>query len=330
VTFYVDDAQASGSGAVRAKAPFALERGSKAGDEALMPGRHLLTATIEYLNGRSTTLRAPYTVIRHYLSPSGQDSNPCTQTAPCRSLGHGYQVAQPGGIVEVADGTYGCEPIVGNRETAVVLRGAAGVFPLIACDLDVRASWLKLERVNVAGRIAFLLGADNSSFASGTATSFAIFGADDVTISGSTFDGNGQVPNNQIWDRPSGSTPDRFRILDNTIKNFYGPTEETHSEGIFVGYSTGGLIEGNRFENNGNTAHVFFTWWGEQADPSSTYPRRMCIRGNRFGATHGAYYAVNVREDVPVTAEIRIARPPSNRVTGNIALSTPRSIIADC
>jgi hypothetical protein len=328
VTFYVDDLQTSHPGAVRSRRPFSLGQGSRAGDAALTPGRHLLAAKIEYLDGRSTMLRAPYTVIRLYLSPSGQDSNPCTQAAPCRSLGHGYRVAPPGGIVEVAEGTYGCEPIVGNRMTAVALRGAAGAFPRTECGLDVRAPWLKLERVNISGQIAFLPGSDNSSLTDGTATSFNIFGADDVSIIGNTFDGNGQVSNNQIWDEPAGSTPDRFRILNNTIKNFYGPTEADHSEGIFVGYSTDGLIAGNTLENNGNTAHIFFTWFGGQAAPSSSSPRNICVRGNRFGATHGAYYAVAIREEIPVTAGIRIARPPSNTVTGNIGLSSSKGMVS--
>ena len=42
-----------------------------------------------------------------YLSPSGSDTNACTQAAPCRSFNRAYRVAQPGQTVEVAAGSYG-------------------------------------------------------------------------------------------------------------------------------------------------------------------------------------------------------------------------------
>jgi hypothetical protein len=42
-----------------------------------------------------------------YLSLSGSDSNACTQSAPCRSFDRAYRVASPGGVVEVAAGSYG-------------------------------------------------------------------------------------------------------------------------------------------------------------------------------------------------------------------------------
>jgi hypothetical protein len=329
-TFYIDDPQTSGSGVVRTRMPFALGRGSKAGDAALSPGHHLLVATVEMMDGRSKTIRASYTVVRLYLAPSGANSNPCTQTAPCKSLQRGYLVAPPGGIVETAAGVYGCEPIVGNRTAAVAIRGADGALPRVDCDLDVHASWLKLERLNIAGTVSFLAGADNSSFSSGTANGFNIFGADDVTFNANVFDGQGQVSNNKIWDDPAGSTPDRFRILNNTIRNFYGPKESDHSEGIFVGYSTDGLIVGNTFEKNGNTGHVFFTWFGKQADPFTSSPRNICVRGNKFGVTQGANYAVNFRPEIPPTAGIRIAPRPTNTLVAGLLLSNSPRMVRAC
>lgn len=310
VTFYVDDPRVTRPRAVRTRAPFSISRGSKAWAVALSPGRHLMVAKVVMKDRTSRTLRAAYTVVRLYLSPSGVDSNPCSQTARCRSLERGYAYAPPGGIVELAEGAYGCDPIDGDRKTAVALRGADGAFPQIGCSLRVSAPWLRLERVNVNGTISFEPGADHSSFGSGTAHQFNIFGADDVTISSSTFDGGGQISNNQIWDEPAGSTPDRFSILGNTIRNFYGPTESSHSEGIYVGFSTDGLIAGNTFENNGTTAHLFFTWFGGESDPSRSLPRDICVRGNKFGATHGAYWAVDIRQEITPAAGIRIAPPP--------------------
>ena len=77
-----------------------------------------------------------------------------------------------------------------------------------------------------------------------------------------------------------------------------------------MGYATNGLIEGNRFVNNGTTSHVFFTWFGGLADPATSYPRSICVKRNRFGSTHTAFWAISFREEIPSTADIRI--DPSN------------------
>ena len=86
--------------------------------------------------------------------------------------------------------------------------------------------------------------------------------------------------------------------------------QSAHSQAIYVGYSTNGLIEGNTFENNGTTSHIFFTWWGETANPSSSYPRNICVRNNTFrdGPDVFHYYDVNFRAEIPSSAGIVIER----------------------
>ncbi len=57
-----------------------------------------------------------------YLSPSGSDSNPCSQTRPCASFGRAYSVAAPGDTVSVGGGTYPTQTIsyrLAKRQTAV-------------------------------------------------------------------------------------------------------------------------------------------------------------------------------------------------------------------
>ena len=44
-----------------------------------------------------------------YLSPSGNDSAACSQSAPCRSFDRGYRVASPGSEVLLAAGSYGSQ-----------------------------------------------------------------------------------------------------------------------------------------------------------------------------------------------------------------------------
>src|SRR5205823_1579149 len=59
----------------------------------------------------STTACSGGTGASVFLSPSGSDSNSCTQASPCRSFDRGYHVAQPGQIVQLAAGSYGSQDL---------------------------------------------------------------------------------------------------------------------------------------------------------------------------------------------------------------------------
>ena len=41
-----------------------------------------------------------------YVSPTGNDSNPCTEASPCRQISRALTIVQPGDTIFVADGTY--------------------------------------------------------------------------------------------------------------------------------------------------------------------------------------------------------------------------------
>ena len=76
-----------------------------------------------------------------FLSPSGSDSNPCTQAAPCRSFDRGYQVAAPGQGVEAAAGSYGdqdirYDPAKEGASQNVMIEAAPGATVTVG-DLDV-------------------------------------------------------------------------------------------------------------------------------------------------------------------------------------------------
>jgi hypothetical protein len=136
------------------------------------------------------------------------------------------------------------------------------------------------------------------------ALGFNAFGVDGWRVEGNVFDGQGRVPQNNVWDQPAGQTPDNWTIRNNRFVHFYSADPGVHSEALFIGYSTSGLIEGNTFDDNGNTSHVFFTWFGSAANAATSYPRNICVRGNTFGARHGAYYDVNLRAEIPTSAGI--------------------------
>src|SRR5437868_903583 len=45
----------------------------------------------------------------YYVSPSGSDSNACTQSSPCLTFNRAYHVAAPGDTVQIAGGSYGSQ-----------------------------------------------------------------------------------------------------------------------------------------------------------------------------------------------------------------------------
>lgn len=76
-----------------------------------------------------------------YVAP-GATGTSCTQLAPCGSLDAGYQSSQPGDTVEVADGNYGSQTVVGKHPVGsakVVFQPASGATVTIG-DLSNRAN----------------------------------------------------------------------------------------------------------------------------------------------------------------------------------------------
>jgi hypothetical protein len=70
-------------------------------------------------------LTVPASATTYYVSTSGSDSNPCTQTAKCQSFNRAYQVARAGDTVLVAAGTYGGQSFSKNAN----ISGAYSVTP---------------------------------------------------------------------------------------------------------------------------------------------------------------------------------------------------------
>ena len=220
----------------------------------------------------------------------------------------------------------------------VTLRGPVTVTGALNVPAGVR-----VERATVNGDLTLGTGA---SFDSGSANSFReLDGQDGWTISNSVFDGRGGVAQNLIWDTQSGDGSTGWKITGSTIKNFYmAGNPAVHSEGIFIGGgSRDGLIEGNTFSVNGNTAHIFFSWFGgssidrngNMVSNTGAYPRGVCVRGNTFletayGGTGsgGAYYSVDWRTEIPSSSGNSVS--PDNRNLGKQALSSRPEFTRAC
>ena len=65
----------------------------------------------------------------HYVSPTGSNSNPCSQASPCATPDHAFNIASPGDTVKVTAGTYD----YGSNAAQFMKSGAAGKYITVTC-----------------------------------------------------------------------------------------------------------------------------------------------------------------------------------------------------
>jgi parallel beta-helix repeat protein len=65
----------------------------------------------------------------YFVSPSGSDSNPCTQNSPCATPDHAFNLASPGQTVQVAAGTYNYDSNGANFTKS----GTPGNYITVSC-----------------------------------------------------------------------------------------------------------------------------------------------------------------------------------------------------
>jgi chitodextrinase len=206
----------------------------------------------------------------------------------------------------------GPETITPSQFSARATSGATISNVIVTGDVNVTRSNVTIQNATIQGGIDFESGSSGGKLLNSSASHVGIWSADNILLEGNTFDGQGKVKDGiTMWDDPAGDTPSGWVFRNNTFRNFYVAADQSaHSQAIYVGYSTNGLIEGNTFENNGTTAHIFFTWWGETANSATSYPRNICVRNNTFrdGPDVFHYYDVNFRAEIPSSAGIVIER----------------------
>ena len=87
-----------------------------------------------------------------FVSTSGSDANPCTQSAPCASFDRAYHAARPGAVVEVAGGSYPSQRVTLDSSKAspvVVFRPASGAQVTVN-QIVAQGSWVEFNNMKVA------------------------------------------------------------------------------------------------------------------------------------------------------------------------------------
>jgi polygalacturonase len=233
-------------------------------------------------------------------------------------------IANCGDIISIASGTYDSSQTVSgvtscsSNPIQFVASGTATFG-----NIDLNAGGLGLKGIKTTGEVSFGTACNGCALRNSAILTFSVWGADNVLIENNIIDAQGKDSSVEMWDEPAYDPVTNIIIRGNTFSRFYrDDIAGSHSEALYIGGLTNGiLIEGNTFTDNGTTSHIFFTWWGNAAyeggDVSTLYSRNACVRNNTFNQTHGAYFDINFREEIPYPqANIKID-PAQNASTTN-------------
>jgi hypothetical protein len=306
--FFLDDPTGSGKAFhIDRRPPFDLAGGTATAalplnTRLLADGTHIVTAVLTPRGGKTRTLRAAFTVRRLFLSPSGDDHNACTRSAPCQTLAAGFEKASSGQAIELAGGFYGCQDVRGSKTDDVLFVAAEGATAATTCELSLDAQHVAFRNVSLDGlRMSqtarfitlrnvditckdedpFVLYAGHCSAGIfGAPSDFAMIGGsvgptyDDGGVSGSP--GNSQIgiPYDGGPAAATNITFDGVRFHDNRRAN------GAHTECLMVGGGTNVTIRGSRFQSC-QVFDVFFTWWGF-VSPAYPAPAKILLENNWF------------------------------------------------
>ena len=87
-----------------------------------------------------------------FISPSGKDSNPCSEAQPCLTMGHAYEKATAGQSVQLLGGSYPGQTIQGTSKAGsahVVFSPAPGASVTVTNTIYVFGSHVTIEGLTV-------------------------------------------------------------------------------------------------------------------------------------------------------------------------------------
>jgi hypothetical protein len=218
-----------------------------------------------------------------FLSPSGSDSNPCSQASPCRSLQRGFAVASAGGTVVLAAGDYPSQSLT-NAHKAVTFQGPAKINDLgLTCTDNIT-----LRSIS-ATSLAILAGNNNLTVAGGRfgfGSSYRANVENDPVVTGNVGScSNGTTSHNVVLDGvtvggyvyPGGDEgsahPDCLQFYGGTdgftLRN---STFDGCDDSYIGGFPDFGdinnvVIENNTFSNIEESSSYYFSQWGQPGHP---------------------------------------------------------------
>ena len=225
-----------------------------------------------------------------FLSPSGNDANGCSASAPCRTLDRGYHAAAPGAVVQLAAGSYpGGQITFDNSKVGasgrVVLSPAPGAAVTVSGELFVRAQHVELRDMAMAGGWQTDIAAADVVMRNLDAKHLFINSSQGVSVIGGRV-GPGVDYHPQI--QSSTTTPPRNILVDGvTFHDWTISDPSVHTECLQIGAGDGVTIRNSRFINCAATGNMHITHFGD-----SPRTRNVTIENNFFSTTINGYYAV--------------------------------------
>ena len=241
-----------------------------------------------------------------YVATNGSSLSNCTQASPCSSFDRAYAVAQPGNVVQVADGSYSGQTIKGTPKPA-------GAAPIIFQPAPGAAVTVSSLRVNEGGGIEFRdFTVTNSTYngcnCAQTGQSgyvvreityrrikmkqFFVRGADRISyIEGEVGPNGSEDGMNWIGEGSQSSDPASDILLDGIrIHDFTKHTAGAHVDCIGVDNVDGLIIRNSRIWNCAHFSIIF----GNDITSGSAV-RNALVENNFFDCCHpsgGGYYSL--------------------------------------
>ena len=265
----------------------------------------IATVVVGVPSSEAAASRASAQPAKLLVSPSGSDANRCTQSAPCLSLRRAYEVAHPGDVVQVADGSYSSEQILvydPSKATAkrrVVFIAAPGAHPVFTSGIQLAGAQhvefvgltLDSTRGNDFGGTAFNRQDPASPrmtdvvFRNGKLQTFNIASGKDITIANSEI-GNycycNRFSSNNIFSDAQGDSQG-ITLTGNLFHNITTGGATAHAECLFVKAVDGLTVTNNRFLNCPGTGLAFY-------DSATGHARNILVENNFMSCQPGTCY----------------------------------------
>jgi hypothetical protein len=277
--------------------------------------RIALAMSVALVAGLAPAVAAQATV---YVAPSGSDTAPCSQAAPCKSFSRAYQASPAGGEVEVAGGTYGGQSLSNVNKgggAKVVIRPASGASVTLTGSLSFsNGDDVEVRNMKVGG-----WGVTNGSqhvilrniVATDLVDAAGYFsGSDDVQVIG------GEIarvdPNDGIHMNNGGGSNSNI-VIDGLYEHDLTVNRDSasHDDCIQTGDVTNLVIRNSRFVNCG-TQGVFLNPY------NGGVTRNVTIENNFFGQAQLGYNILYIGDAVGVTVR-------NNSFVGQVTSYNPAS-----
>jgi Protein of unknown function (DUF1565) len=243
----------------------------------------LFVAVVSASGGPSSASAAALSV-----SANGNDGNPCTKRAPCRTFDRAHQAARPGQVIEVAAGSYPNQVVAARPRSItaafVLFKPAAGATVRVA-RLENLASRVEYRNMKVASfyNYGFNGGTqDGVVFRNIDADTFCIGGGRNISVIGG--DVGPSLSSNATGQQqpcvakfPGQTSPAPANVLIEGVKfHDHGHSDGRHTECLQVGGVTRLTIRRSTFRSCAQTASIHIGRY------DAAWPSRNVVIENNF------------------------------------------------